>query len=81
MSSTIFKKKFGDIVSSADVDIIYKKIESYLRIVKKTACDMVPKAIMLYIIKRLQDYINNQLLMVLLDLPDDDFVSISKIVI
>lgn len=71
--------RYKDEVDSAfdgEVGLIYEKIDSYLRIVKKTIRDMVPKAITLYIIKELQDYINNKLLIVLLSLPNDDYVSI-----
>lgn len=62
-----------------EVDAIYEKIESYMRIVKKTARDMVPKAITLYIINQLKDYINDELLKVLLALSDGDLVSTSRI--
>lgn len=64
-----------------EVDAIYEKIESYMRIVKKTARDMVPKAITLYVINQLKDYINDELLKVLLDLSDGDFVSTSRTLI
>lgn len=45
-----------------DVEDIYEKVGSYMRIVKKTACDMVPKAITLFIIRNLQEFIQNDLL-------------------
>ncbi|KAJ6641737.1 Dynamin [Pseudolycoriella hygida] len=45
-----------------DVDDIYDKIDSYFRIVKNTMCDMVPKAITLFVVRRLQDYIKKDLI-------------------
>ena len=58
------------------VNDIYEKVDSYMRIVRKTTRDMVPKAITLYIIKELQDYINDKILMDFLDLSNDEYVSI-----
>ncbi|XP_055296155.1 dynamin-like isoform X2 [Sitodiplosis mosellana] len=52
---------------------IYEKIDSYMRIVKKTTRDMVPKAITLYVVKELQDYINDKILMDFLGLPSDEY--------
>lgn len=46
-----------------DVEDIYEKIGSYMRIVKKTMCDMVPKAITLFIIRRLQAFIQKDLIL------------------
>ncbi|XP_031633953.1 dynamin-like [Contarinia nasturtii] len=56
---------------NGEVEVIYEKIDSYMRIVKKTTRDMVPKATTLYVIKELQEYINNTLLIELLALPTD----------
>lgn len=58
-----------------DIFDIYGKIDSYMRIVKKTVRDMVPKAITLYIIRELEKYINTELLMVILNVPNDNYVS------
>lgn len=46
-----------------------------MRIVRKTAIDMIPKAITLYVIKELRDYIENKLLVDFLCLSNDDYVS------
>lgn len=45
-----------------DIEDIFEKIVSYMRIVKKTMCDMVPKAITLFIIRKLQQFIQKDLL-------------------
>lgn len=45
-----------------DIEDIFEKIGSYMRIVKKTMCDMVPKAITLFIIRKLQQFIQKDLL-------------------
>lgn len=58
-----------------DVEVIRKKIESYMRIVKKTTRDMIPKAMTLYIIEELRSYIKNDLLLKLITISDDDYVS------
>lgn len=61
---------------NAEVNDIYEKIDSYTRIVRKTARDMIPKAITLYIIKELINYINKDLLVSLLAIPCEDYVRI-----
>lgn len=61
------------------VKVIYEKVDSYMRIVRKTTRDMVPKAITLYIIKELQDYINDKILMDFLDHSNDEYVSIQSV--
>lgn len=63
----------------ADVQDIYKKVNSYMNIVKKTIRDMVPKAMTLYIINNLEKFINTELLMQILDAPKNGYVSIHKI--
>lgn len=60
------------------VDDIYEKIDSYMGIVKKTTRDMIPKAITLYIVKELQNYIKDNLLLTLLALPNDKYVRTLK---
>lgn len=59
-----------------DVDDTYEMITSYMRIVKKTMCDMVPKAITLFIIRELEKYINMKLLIDLAGILDDENVSV-----
>lgn len=44
-----------------EIDDLYRKIIKYLAIVKKTARDMVPKAIKLYIVDELKRFIDNDL--------------------
>lgn len=50
-----------------DVDVIYERVDKYLKIVRKTQCDMIPKAIKLYIIDELQNYIETELPSILID--------------
>lgn len=57
-----------------DVSECHEKVVKYMTIVKKTARDMVPKAIKLYIIDNLKDYIQKDLAPTLLD-PEIDLVS------
>lgn len=73
-------KEMGEIDPSIKrtVNDIYERVDSYMRIVRKTTRDMVPKAITLYIIKELQDYINDKILMDFLDLSNDEYVSIQN---
>lgn len=59
-----------------DVDYIYEKLISYMRIVKKTLCDMVPKAISLFTIKELEEFIDINLQNKLNDVLTDENVSI-----
>lgn len=68
-------KKLEDVKCNENVVAIYEYIESYMRIVRKTTTDMVPKAITLYVIKELQDYIDNNLLVDFISLPNDAYVS------
>lgn len=58
-----------------DVDDTYEKITSYIRIVKNTMCDMVPKAITNFIIQNLQEYIKKKLLIKLPEISNDERVS------
>lgn len=60
-----------------DVDRAYDQITSYMRITKKTMCDMVPKAITLFIIRELEDFIETHLLIILLEILNDEDVSVS----
>ncbi|XP_037051242.1 dynamin-like [Bradysia coprophila] len=53
------------------IAIIYNGVDSYMSMVKKTTRNMVPKAITLYIIKELDDYINRRLFLELLSLAND----------
>lgn len=55
---------------------IYDKLNAYMRIVKKTTRDMFPKAVTLYIIDELEKYINTDLLLVIMDIPRDNYVRI-----
>lgn len=57
--------------------IVFSKKDSYMRIVQKTTRDMVLKAITLFIIKKLQSYINDTLMLELMDHSDDEYVSIT----
>lgn len=59
-----------------DIFDIYDKVYAYMRIVNKTVRDMIPKAITLLIIRELEKYINTELLMVILNVPNDNYVSI-----
>lgn len=58
-----------------DVSECHEKVTKYMSIVKKTARDMVPKAIKLYIIDNLKDYIQKDLAPQLLDPEKLDLVS------
>lgn len=58
------------------VDRAYDQITSYMRIVKKTMCDMVPKAITLFIIRELQQFIETNLLIILLEILNDEKVGV-----
>lgn len=60
-----------------DVDRAYDQITSYMRITKKTLCDMVPKAITLFIIRELEEFIETHLLIILLEILNDEDVSVS----
>lgn len=46
----------------SNVEYIYRQIEQYMDIVRRTARDMVPKAIKLYIIDELKDFFLKELL-------------------
>lgn len=46
-----------------------------MAIVRKTTRDMVPKAITLYVIKELKDYIETQLILNFIGLPHQEYVS------
>lgn len=59
-----------------DIFDIHDKVNAYMRIVNKTVRDMIPKAITLLIIRELEKYINTELLMVILNVPNDNYVSI-----
>lgn len=59
-----------------DVDDLHGKVTSYMRIVKKTMCDMVPKAITLFTIRELEEFVKFNLLKELTDVIDDKEVSI-----
>lgn len=61
--------------TSRVVNEVYEKIDSYLAIVRKTTRDMVPKAITLYIIKELKDFIENRLILDFLSLSHAENVS------
>lgn len=74
----ITEKEDLDPSHNQTVDNIYEKIDSYMRIVRKTTCDMIPKAITLYGIKEVQNYINDTLIMKFIGLPNDEYVSILK---
>lgn len=57
-----------------EIDDMYGKIKKYMAIMKKTARDMVPKAIQLYIIDELTRFIKNDLY-ILLQFPTEKLVS------
>lgn len=57
-----------------------KKIDFYMQIVKKNICDSVPKAVTLYLINKLEDYMKKQLLLDFIGLTNDEHVSTSKII-
>lgn len=58
------------------VDIAYGNISVYMGTVKKTMCDMVPKAITLFIIRSLEKFIKTDLLVKMYGTMDDKMVSI-----
>lgn len=58
-----------------EVKEMYNKL--YMDHVKKNLCDMVPKAITLYIIKKLLSYVSHDVLFHSMALPTDDHVSIA----
>lgn len=58
-----------------DVDDLFEKIVSYMQIVDKTTIDLVPKAITLYIIKRVETFINIDLSVEIGDYFDENIVS------
>lgn len=60
-----------------DVSECHEKVIKYMEIVKKTARDMVPKAIKLYVIDNLKAFIENDLQPKLL-VPEVDLVSLSS---
>lgn len=68
------KQRHGVFQVSAEVDDVFRKIRKYMTIVRKTARDMVPKAIKLYIIDDLKDFIHTELAPSLLD-PSENLVS------
>lgn len=45
-----------------------------MAIVERNLCHMVPKAITLYIINGVEQFINAELLKLILDIPNDDLV-------
>lgn len=57
-----------------DVSECHEKVVKYMTIVKKTARDMVPKAIKLYVIDNSKNYIQIDLAPTLLH-PESDLVS------
>lgn len=57
-----------------DVSECFEKVSKYMAIVRKNACDMVPKAIKLYIIDDLKNFIQTDLQPELQG-PDVDLVS------
>lgn len=59
---------------------ISEKIDSYMRIVKKTTRDMVPKAITLYVIQELEAFIDRELLALIFTDSSDEYVSIQQII-
>lgn len=72
----ISKKDDVDPRHNRTADIIYEKVDSYMHNVRKTTCDMIPKAITLYVIKEVKNYINDTLIMKFIGLPNDEYVSI-----
>ncbi|KAG4069672.1 hypothetical protein HA402_014695 [Bradysia odoriphaga] len=59
-----------------DIDRAYHQITSYMNVVKKTLCDMVPKAITFFIIRKLEHFVETNLLIILLDILNDENLSI-----
>lgn len=57
---------------------MYTKLTLYMDHVKMNLRDMVPKAITLYIIKKLLSYISHDVLFHSMNLPSDDHVSIAS---
>lgn len=57
-----------------EIDDLHGKINKYTAIVKKTARDMVPKAIKLYIIDELERFIKNDL-QISVQFPTEQLVS------
>lgn len=60
---------------------ISEKIDSYMRIVRKTTRDMVPKAITLYVINELEAFIDRELLALIFTDSNDEYVSIQQIIL
>lgn len=58
-----------------DVNDFYNKIKKYLAIVEKTLRDMIPKAIKLYIIDQLKEYIRDEMPPALYDSSQVNLVS------
>lgn len=56
---------------TSQVKMVHKAIDTYMSIVKKTACDMIPKAISLYIINELKNVVNNEMQIKILDKVDN----------
>lgn len=52
-----------------NVEQIYNGTSAYMRIVNKTMCDMISKAINLFIIQKLEEFIEINLH---IKIPDDD---------
>lgn len=57
-----------------EVDYVHEQIKAYMAIVKRTARDMVPKAVKLYIIDELKNFIHTKLL-TSLTYPTENLVS------
>lgn len=63
------------------VETIRNLVDSYMRIVTKTTCDLVPKTIMMMIINNAKDFINGELLAHLYASGDQVYVLLLLIVI
>lgn len=70
-------------LSSFEEDVldICKKVDAYMNIVKETTRHMVPKAITLYIIRELENFINNDLLTTITSDSNEKYVSILRILL
>lgn len=55
---------------TSQLKMVNEAIDSYMSIVKKTACDMIPKAISLYIINELKRVVNIEMQIKILEKVD-----------
>lgn len=71
------KSKDDDAIGPTDADVrgVFSKISSYMQIVEKITIHMFPKAIILYIIREVEKFINTKLLVQIVNDIGEDNVS------